>query len=106
MRYEMPELDSIPVDACIVLLTASWCQQCKPVAYELELLADKNPNIAFGWIDVEKYPDIAVRYGVMTLPTVIAKDVEGWTKIFSGPNIGRRVKEFVTNIGVITSVSI
>ena len=40
----------------------------------------------------------------MSLPTVVCKDVAGWVKVITGAGIGRRVAEFVTNIGVITPI--
>lgn len=55
---------------------ADWCPPCKimePVISELEkVLTDK---VSFQKIDVDENPEIAQKYGIMSIPTyVILKD--------------------------------
>lgn len=50
---------------------ATWCGPCKMLAPELESLASKNSNIVVCKIDVDNHSDLARRYGVMTIPTLV-----------------------------------
>ncbi len=47
---------------------ASWCGPCKMLAPELEAIKDKVKIIK---IDVDENPDLAKKYGVMSVPTLI-----------------------------------
>lgn len=57
----------------VVLLDfyASWCGPCKMLAPELEALCKKMEDLTIIKIDVDKYGDLARKYGVMTIPTLV-----------------------------------
>jgi thioredoxin 1 len=55
----------------VVHFWATWCEQCKPQDEVLAKMADENPNIKFGKIDIDKNPKTADKYEVDALPTVI-----------------------------------
>ena len=62
--------DDLIKDIAIVDFYATWCGPCKmfgPVVEEVS----KESDINFVKIDVDKDSDIARRYGVMTIPTII-----------------------------------
>ena len=62
--------DDLIKDIAVVDFYATWCGPCKmfgPVFEE----ASNESNIYFVKVDVDKENDIARRYGVMTIPTVI-----------------------------------
>ena len=51
---------------------ATWCGPCKMMAPAVEALAAEYEGKAkIGKLDVEESADIAARYGVMMVPTVI-----------------------------------
>lgn len=63
---------------------AGWCMPCKMVAPVIEeLAAELEGSVTVAKVDVDSNQDIAARYGVMSIPTVI---------LF---NDGAEVKRFV-----------
>lgn len=60
---------------------ATWCGPCKMLSPVLERVADKHSDIKVVKVDVDKAPDLASRYGVMGVPTMIVfKDGQISTK--------------------------
>lgn len=56
----------------LVDFTADWCPPCKMIAPLVESLAQQyQGRLLVGSLDVDVYPDIQQRYGVMGLPTLI-----------------------------------
>ncbi len=51
---------------------ASWCGPCKMVAPIIEELSEElKDEIVFAKLDVDREQDIAMKYGVMSIPTMI-----------------------------------
>jgi thioredoxin 1 len=51
---------------------AEWCGPCKMVAPILEEIAtEQNGNLRVAKLNVDENPDVARRYGVMSIPTMI-----------------------------------
>ncbi len=56
---------------------ADWCGPCKMVGPLVEQLSEKETDVVFLKVNVDKTPDVAAMYGVMSIPTLIAiKDGE------------------------------
>ena len=54
---------------------AVWCGPCKMVAPLVEEIADENPDIVVGKVNVDNEPELAAKFGVMSIPTlVVVKD--------------------------------
>lgn len=51
---------------------ADWCGPCKMAAPIVEALATEYPDIAFAKVNVDDLPEVAERYGIMSIPTMIA----------------------------------
>lgn len=52
---------------------ATWCTHCKPLGPIFEQLAEEyeGKDVLIGKVDVDENPDIAMRYGIMGVPTVL-----------------------------------
>ena len=51
---------------------ATWCGPCRMVAPVVEELAEEyDGRISFAKVDVDQNPQIASRYGIMSIPTLI-----------------------------------
>lgn len=50
---------------------ANWCGPCKMIAPVLEKLDAEYPNIRIVKVDVDQSQDIAARFGVQSIPTLI-----------------------------------
>ena len=50
---------------------ATWCGPCRMIAPALEEISQEHPEYKIIKIDVDEEPEIAVNYGVSTIPTLI-----------------------------------
>ncbi len=56
----------------LVDLSAEWCGPCKAIAPIVhELAAEYDGKVRFGQVDIDKSPQITVRYQVRSVPTLI-----------------------------------
>lgn len=68
---------------------AEWCGPCKMIAPFIEEIALENPDITVAKVDVDKATDLAIEFGIQSIPTVIIfKDGK-----VSSKAIGYRSKE-------------
>lgn len=50
---------------------ADWCGPCRMLGPVIEKLADQYPDVVVGKVNVDDEQELAMRYGVMSIPTVI-----------------------------------
>ena len=73
---------------------ADWCGPCKMLAPVVEQLSEEIKDVVFVKVNVDTTPDIASRYGIMSIPTLISfKDGE-----IAGNAVGFQPKEQLLEI--------
>lgn len=55
----------------VVDFYATWCGPCKMLAPILDGVAKETSDVAFYRVDVDQAPDLARRFGVMSIPTLV-----------------------------------
>ncbi|GLW63437.1 putative thioredoxin-2 [Actinomadura rubrobrunea] len=51
---------------------AEWCGPCRAFAPVFARAAEKHPDIVFGKVDTEDQPELSERFGISSIPTVMA----------------------------------
>ena len=56
----------------VVDFTAEWCPPCHAIAPSLEAISDELAGrVKIGKLDVDVHPEISIRYGVRSMPTLM-----------------------------------
>ena len=50
---------------------ASWCGPCKMLSPVIEEIAEERSDIKVGKVNIDEHPELAQKYGVMSIPTVL-----------------------------------
>ncbi len=50
---------------------ASWCGPCQSLAPVIEEVAKEVDDVLIGKVDVDEYPELAGKHGVMSIPTLM-----------------------------------
>ena len=50
---------------------ASWCGPCRMVAPIVEEIAEERPDIKVGKVNVDEAQDLAMQFGVISIPTLV-----------------------------------
>lgn len=50
---------------------ATWCGPCKMLAPAVERMAEVHPEVHFYKVDIDEEMDLASRFGVMSVPTLL-----------------------------------
>ena len=75
---------------------ANWCGTCKMLSPVVETVAKENENIKVVKIDVDTAQDLAIKYQVMSIPTLVviknAQEVKRTVGVVSKSEIEEMVK--------------
>ncbi|HRX76148.1 MAG: thioredoxin [Candidatus Cloacimonetes bacterium] len=55
----------------IIDFWADWCGPCRVIAPIVEEIARERADIVFGKVNVDDYPELAGKHGVMSIPTLL-----------------------------------
>jgi len=75
----------------ILRFTASWCQPCKGLAMNL---ASAELDIPIEVIDIDVMSDVAIEYGIRSVPTLVLMDENIEVKRVSGVLTPQKLKEW------------
>ncbi|MBE5926196.1 MAG: thioredoxin [Lachnospiraceae bacterium] len=53
---------------------ATWCGPCQMLAPIIEQFAEKHPEYAVGKINVDEEKELAIKYDIMSIPTLVVLD--------------------------------
>lgn len=94
IHYEN-NFDELIKEEAVVDFYATWCGPCKMFAPIFESTAAK-VDTPFVKVDVDKYSDIARRYGVMSIPTIIrfkdGKETDRFTGFMNEDELEKFIK--------------
>ena len=51
---------------------AAWCGPCRMVSPVVDMVAEENPDIKVGKVNVDEQQELASAFGVMSIPTLVA----------------------------------
>ena len=73
---------------------ATWCGPCRMIAPTVEEIAKENPDIVVGKVNVDDEEALAVQFGIVSIPTLVAiKDGK-----ITGQLVGVRPKEEILKL--------
>ena len=64
-------LEEVKNGKVLVDFYATWCGPCKMMHPVIEELAKDYPELKIIKVDVDQHEDLAMNYGVMSIPTII-----------------------------------
>ena len=83
--------------ASIVDFSAEWCSPCKFLKPIFEEASSEVKDVKFGSVDVEKEPELAQRFQVMSVPTLIffkrKEQIDRFIGILSRENLIKKAGE-------------
>ena len=79
-HFKTAEFDAAVAAAPLAMVDfwADWCGPCKMLSPVIESLADQyEGKVLVGKVNVDEEPDLARRFGVMSIPTVVCGGLGG-----------------------------
>lgn len=78
---------------------ASWCVPCRQLAEDIESLTEEfQAQIQFARVDIDASPELAERFDIGTVPTLLALS-QGWeTTRLSGKISTQELRSFLTSL--------
>ena len=78
---------SIANGTTLVDFYADWCSHCRTVAVVLDKITEERRDVAVCKVNVDSEKELATKYGVMSLPTLIVfKDGKEKTRLVGSQN--------------------
>lgn len=78
----------------ILRFTASWCQPCKALAMQLE---EADIKLPIEVIDIDVHSELAIEYGIRSVPTLILIDENIEMKRMTGSKTKQQLTEWIND---------
>jgi thioredoxin 1 len=73
----------------VVDFWAEWCGPCRMIGPIIEQLAEENPDVNIGKVNVDENNELATKFGIRSIPTIlIIRDGEIVDKVSGAKPIG------------------
>ncbi len=73
---------------------ATWCMPCRMLSPTIDQIAEENPHIKVGKVNVDEEPELAAKFKIMSIPALIVmKDGE-----LAAQSVGVRPKEQILTL--------
>ncbi len=79
----------------LVDMYADWCGPCMMMAPEIEAYSEETDKVKVCKLDVDEATDLALTFGVMSIPTVILFENGQEVKRFVGAKEKHQIAEFI-----------
>jgi thioredoxin 1 len=76
----------------VLRFTASWCQPCKSMA---EMFEKIDTNIPVEVVDIDVHQELAMDYGIRSVPTLIMKEGNIEIKRITGLKTKEKLTEWI-----------
>lgn len=81
-------------DKAVLRFTAPWCGPCKALAPIFDEVAAEHPEMKTFVIDVDQYQEIAAKFGIKGIPTLMRIELGAVKMQKSGARPKEEVEEF------------
>lgn len=76
----------------ILKFSASWCGPCKTMS---KIISDSDLYVDVREVDIDENPDLAVHYGIRSVPTLVLLEDGKEIKRMSGVKKGEELKAWI-----------
>lgn len=87
--------DLIQNSNTVIQFSANWCGPCKALTNTLTNVIPANPTVHFAKIDIDNFPDLAARFGIRSIPSLIFFNSGKEVSRAMGAMQGSKVQEFI-----------
>ena len=63
--------DTVKEGIVLIDFWAAWCGPCRMFAPVFERASQRHPDVTFAKVDTEAEPELAGRYGITSIPTLV-----------------------------------